>query len=183
MIKPKLSYANVAATLALVFSMTGSAIAAHHYLITSTKQISPKVISALKGKAGAMGLPGKEGPPGKEGAVGKEGQVGPAGTAVAYAHVLATGALDTSHSKHVENVSLIGTGLFCLKVTIPISNAVGTVDTGNSGGEFGFVSAILSGQDPSKDIPILCPEGDNALIGTAEHTGGNKNMAFWVNFN
>jgi len=76
MLKPKLTYANVAATLALVFSMTGSAIAAHHYLITSTKQISPKVISALKGKNGKngkQGLPGKEGPQGKEGKEGKEG--------------------------------------------------------------------------------------------------------------
>lgn len=80
MIKPKLSYANVAATLALFFAMTGGALAAHHYLITSTKQISPKVISALKGKTGKTGPAGpqgKEGLSGKEGKEGKQGEPGP----------------------------------------------------------------------------------------------------------
>jgi hypothetical protein len=79
MIKPKLSYANIAATLALFFAMTGGALAAHHYLITSTKQISPKVISALKGKTGKTGPAGPQGLPGKEGAAGKEGKEGAAG--------------------------------------------------------------------------------------------------------
>ncbi len=60
----RLSYANVTATLALVFAMSGGALAANHYLINSTKQINPKVLKKLKGNAGA---PGKEGPSGKEG--------------------------------------------------------------------------------------------------------------------
>ena len=47
-----MTYANVAATLALVFAMSGGAPAANHYLITSTNQISPKVLKELK-KAGA----------------------------------------------------------------------------------------------------------------------------------
>ena len=46
---PKLTYANVAATLALVFSMSGGALAASHYLINSKSQINPKVVRALKG--------------------------------------------------------------------------------------------------------------------------------------
>jgi Collagen triple helix repeat (20 copies) len=78
----RFTYANVAATLALVFSMSGGALAASKYLITSTKQISPKVLKSLKGKngqpgaAGAAGATGKEGPPGKDGATGKEGPAG-----------------------------------------------------------------------------------------------------------
>ncbi len=62
--------------------MTGGAMAAKHYLITSTKQIAPKVINALKGKNGAPGkegAAGKEGSPGKEGPVGKEGKEGKEG--------------------------------------------------------------------------------------------------------
>ena len=49
----RLSYANVTATLALVFAMSGGALAANHYLINSTKQISPKVLKKLTGKPGA----------------------------------------------------------------------------------------------------------------------------------
>jgi hypothetical protein len=88
----RLNYANVTATLALFFAMSGGALAAKHYLINSTKQINPKVLRALKGNAGpagpagAAGLAGaagkegpqgKEGPPGKEGAAGKAGERGP----------------------------------------------------------------------------------------------------------
>lgn len=82
-----LNYANVAATLALVFAMSGGALAAKHYLINSTKQINPKVLKKLKGNTGktgatgATGATGKEGPAGKEGALGgapgKEGAPGP----------------------------------------------------------------------------------------------------------
>jgi hypothetical protein len=89
-----LSYANVAATMALVLSMSGGALAARHYLINSPKQINPKVLRKLKeinpkvlrklkgktGATGAAGVPGpqgKEGQPGKEGPQGKEGPAGP----------------------------------------------------------------------------------------------------------
>jgi hypothetical protein len=80
----RVNYANVTATLALVFSMSGGALAANHYLITSTKQISPKLLKKLKGKTGATGvagLQGKEGVPGKEGKEGKEGKGGAGGAA------------------------------------------------------------------------------------------------------
>ncbi len=71
--------------------MTGGAYAATHYLINSTKQINPRVIRALQGKAGGFGTPGssgaqgpqgpqgKEGPQGKQGTPGSEGKEGPAG--------------------------------------------------------------------------------------------------------
>jgi hypothetical protein len=76
MIRKRLTYANVAMTLALVFAMTGGAYAANKYLITSTKQISPKVLKSLKGKAGANGA---QGPAGAAGAAGPAGATGPAG--------------------------------------------------------------------------------------------------------
>ncbi len=44
----RFSYANVAATLALVFSMSGGALAAKHYLLSSTRQISPAVLRSLE---------------------------------------------------------------------------------------------------------------------------------------
>jgi hypothetical protein len=84
----------VIALVALFFALGGSAVAASHYLITSTKQIKPSVLRSLKGKrgpqgpaglqgpAGAPGLPGAPGAPGKEGVPGKEGKQGPPGPTI-----------------------------------------------------------------------------------------------------
>jgi hypothetical protein len=120
--KRSLNYANVTATLALVFSMSGGALAASHYLITSTKQISPKVLKKLTGKAGAPGTPGaagatgaqggtgpagstgpqgKEGTQGKEGKEGKEGQEGKEGKEGPFVSTLPSGKTLTGHY-HLE---------------------------------------------------------------------------------
>ena len=83
--RSRLNYANVTATLALAFSMTGGALAASHYVINSPKQINPKVLKQLKGETGAIGargiagLAGTEGPAGKEGVSGHEGAAGKEG--------------------------------------------------------------------------------------------------------
>jgi hypothetical protein len=79
----RVTYANVASTLALVFGMSGGAFAASHYLINSTKQINPKVLKKLRGRtgktgpAGKAGLPGAPGAPGAPGSPGVEGKTGP----------------------------------------------------------------------------------------------------------
>jgi hypothetical protein len=83
-IRRHLSYANVAATLALVFSMSAGAVAATHYLINSTGQINPKVLKKLKGKSGAKGATGRQGPEGKTGSPGKTGSVGAIGPSIAF---------------------------------------------------------------------------------------------------
>jgi len=71
-----MTYANVLTTFALVFAMTGGAYAAKKYIITSLKQISPKVLKELQGKAG---LPGANGLTGPTGPAGQPGPTGPAG--------------------------------------------------------------------------------------------------------
>jgi hypothetical protein len=85
----RFTYANVTATLALVFAMSGAAIAGHHYLINSTKQINPKVLKALKGRTGARGPAGAPGAPGATGATGTTGATG------SYPTVLPSGATET----------------------------------------------------------------------------------------
>jgi len=75
-LRKHVSYANIVATLALVFAMSGAAVAANHYLINSTKQINPKVIKKLKGNTGKAGTIGPAGP---TGATGPKGAEGPAG--------------------------------------------------------------------------------------------------------
>jgi hypothetical protein len=79
-IRKRVTYANVAMTLALVLAMTGGAYAAGKYVITSTKQISPKVLKALKGATGPRGSVGAAGPGGATGLTGKEGVAGKNGT-------------------------------------------------------------------------------------------------------
>src|SRR5437763_1743143 len=92
----RLSYANVTATLALVLSMSGGALAANHYLINSTKQINPRVLKRLRGETGRRGPAGPHGPPGQAavgpaGAAGLAGATGGAGSARAFGAVSAAG--------------------------------------------------------------------------------------------
>jgi hypothetical protein len=80
-IRTRITPGTVIATIALVFAMTGGAYAARHYLITSTKQISPKVLNALKGKPGKPGAAGANGAAGTPGPAGPAGPQGPGGAA------------------------------------------------------------------------------------------------------
>jgi hypothetical protein len=63
---------NAVALAALVFAMSGTTVAASHYVITSTHQIKPRVLRVLKGGVGPKGAPGVPGP---------AGPIGPAGPA------------------------------------------------------------------------------------------------------
>ena len=95
----RVTYANVAMTLALVFAMTGGAYAASKYLITSTQQISPKVLKSLKGangKNGAAGLAGPAGPAGPGGAKGETGSAGAKGEKGTAGEKGATGEINTA---------------------------------------------------------------------------------------
>lgn len=85
------SPAMIVAVAALIVSLTGSAIAAKHYIITSSSQVKPGSLSAgnlssdararLKGKVGPAGPPGPQGPTGTAGANGAQGPSGPQGPA------------------------------------------------------------------------------------------------------
>ncbi len=180
-----LNYANVVATFALVFAMSGGALAANHYLINSTKQFSPKVLKKLTGKAGPKGSTGATGAQGSQGQAGKEGT---AGSAVAYAHILGESnpgaVLDTANSKNVSAASKApGAGLYCITTTVPIRNVSGTVDFGHSAAalivtaNFDLVPLAIGLKD--------CPAGTNVLIETKEAVaaGTLKDGDFWVNFN
>jgi hypothetical protein len=141
----------VIATLALVFAMSGGAYAAGKYLIISTKQISPKVLKSLQGKAGAkgatgaagatgpagpagsagagtpgaQGAPGAPGAPGKEGPAGKEGKQGPPGT-TGFTKTLPKGATETGAwtlQSRAEGVSATS-----ISFSIPLSGELGSAN-------------------------------------------------------
>lgn len=132
----RLTYANVVATLALVFAMSGGAIAANHYLITSTKQISPKVIKKLKGNAGPQGKQGpvgKTGPTGATGPTGQTGKEGPPGQNLTAETPLpsgqsesgtfsAGGGYDAGHTvSGIEYFGYMGAGITYVQ---PLSNPI-----------------------------------------------------------
>lgn len=147
--------------------------------VTKAK-INKKTIKSLKGNRGPAGA---QGATGAQGPAGPAGPAGAAGSAVAYAHIMSDGTLDATHSKNVSAASTVSTGIYCLKVSVAVNDAVSTVDAGNNGGFFGSAVVILSGQDPSGFIPVLCPAGDNALVATFDTSGANANDSTWTIFN
>ncbi len=190
-IRKRLTYANVAATLALVFSMSGGALAASHFLITSTKQISPKVIKKLKGKRGPVGktgATGKEGPVGKEGPPGKDGKEGPPGkdgTAIAYAHVLWNGtsasfAAGQSFGMGSATVTHRAISAFCFAgLPFTAKNVQVTADYGNFVAEQPHVQVqIVSPSEETFD----CLKGETVEVATAGASGWEP-MSFYVTFN
>jgi hypothetical protein len=133
-----LSYANVAATLALVLSMSGGALAASHYIINSTRQINPRVLKKLKGPRGPEGPAGPQGPVALGGATGPGGPPGAPGTARVFGAVTAAGML-TGPSKDVASVSKVAEGKYCITPGSPnVSPAntliVATFDASGSNG-------------------------------------------------
>jgi hypothetical protein len=81
------------ASLALFFALGGTAIAARHYLVTSTSQIKPSVLKQLRGHNGTQGLAGPQGPAGPQGSPGQPGSPGP--TNVTYVAGVGTVAAGT----------------------------------------------------------------------------------------
>jgi hypothetical protein len=122
-VKPRLTYSNVVATLALFFALSGGALAAKHYVIGSTNQINPKVLRALMGKtgptgpAGAKGAGGNNGAPGTPGAQGAQGAAGPPGPGGAPATTLrgtinSSGTTVASQSQGVTSSQEVTGGIY-----------------------------------------------------------------------
>jgi len=79
------SYANIASAPALIVAIGGGtawvATNHHHYVITSTGQIKPKVLRTLRGHNGTNGTNGAAGAKGAKGASGATGPMGATGFA------------------------------------------------------------------------------------------------------
>jgi Collagen triple helix repeat (20 copies) len=71
---------NIVAWLALFVALSGTSMAASHYIITSTKQIKPSVLRQLRGARGPRGAPGAMGTAGAKGANGAQGPAGATGS-------------------------------------------------------------------------------------------------------
>jgi hypothetical protein len=158
-----LNYANVVATLALVFAMSGGALAANHYLINSTKQVSPKVLKKLTGKTGKTGktgATGAAGATGPAGLAGKEGSAGAPGSAVGYAAVASDGTVANPTAglycfdlSFTPKVAVAGANHITSNYTTFAETAAGTADVASFTGACGA---------PNNDASVVIADG--ALI-------------------
>jgi len=183
--RPHPSPAMGVALLALFIALGGTAIAAHRFLITSTKQISPKVLKSLRGRTGPQGprgLQGLQGATGATGPTGAAGAPGAAGTALAYAHIFAGGTVDSSNQKGFGSatVSNPSSGIYCIGgLSFTPANVVATVDFNTGGGNGPVITATLGAGSGAG-----CPAGTQITVGTG--TGGvstltNRNFFVAVN--
>lgn len=167
-----LTFANVASLLALVFSMSGGALAARHYLINSTGQISPKVLKKLKGTPGGIGPIGPQGPTGLTGSKGSTG-----GRGEPAPSLLATGASESGDFGLRGNGSgaLLAESInFRIPLSAPIAKAQvvltkANVPIGHCAGpglaDRGYLCMYTTGSAEIENPAIFNAEGSERLEG------------------
>jgi hypothetical protein len=172
--RSRLSYANVVSTMALVFAMSGGAMAANHYLITSTKQISPKVLKAFKsrtrstgaagpqGPVGAAGKQGADGSPGVEGKPGTEGKAGADATRFWALIADPTSGPSLIHSSGALATSRSSTGVTVVEFAQDVSQCSFEATVTNVHGglyappdEIQVVTAFYEGGLPHNQIEVM----------------------------
>jgi hypothetical protein len=166
-IRNRITAPTVIATVALVFAMTGGAYAAQKYLISSTKQISPKVLASLKGAAGKAGAPGAAGAAGPAGAsgAGTPGPQGPAGGQGPAGVQGTQGEKGVAGAKGEKGLS----GETGFTSTLPS----GKTETGNWAQEIRWPEAESLPFQLSFNIPLATPS-EHAVFLNAEETEGSE---------
>jgi hypothetical protein len=166
--KRRPSMTTVIACLALFFALGGTAIAAQHYLITSTNQIKPSVLAKLKGGMGAIGAAGPAGPAGAAGPAGSTGSEGPAGPqgktgfTGPQGPAGATGAPGEIGERGPEGPAGGGSGgLSALTLEEGAENRVPAYDEDGPGGEEGIAGSAAT-----------CPTGDHVVSGGSDVFAG-----------
>jgi len=209
-IRAHLTYANATATLALLFALSGGAIAATGGFSSGGKlqacvneEGGLKLLKAGKhckrgqktvawnvtgpaGATGSAGAKGAQGAAGAAGAPGKEGAKGSDGTAVAFAHITGVSepkaVLDTANSKNVSAASEGNPGVYCLTTTVPVKNISGVVDPVAQSKNPQSVQGNFS-LVPLAIALKVCPASTNVIIETPNNAGAIEKSDFWVTFN
>jgi hypothetical protein len=131
---PRLPHpATVIAVVALVVALGGSALAARHYVITSTKQVAPKVLKKLKGKRGRTGKAGPAGINGTAGQPGATGDRGPAGPGASWALVKSDGSAILAQSGGITIDGYANPGVYDIRFPDPAEGHGIFVTLGGSG--------------------------------------------------
>jgi Collagen triple helix repeat (20 copies) len=124
------------AVVTLLVAMSGGAVAATHYLITSKNQVKPSVLAQLRG---ARGPAGPQGQAGAAGAAGKSGETGAPGATGAHGVDGAPGTSATTATFSGEQHGCTEGG-----VEVKSANAPGYVCNGAKGssGQTGFSKTL-----------------------------------------
>jgi hypothetical protein len=184
------------ATFAVFVALGGSSYAAVTLKKNSVKSrniarnavTSPKVknrsLLATDFKLGQLpsGPRGPEGPQGSPGTPGTAGGQGPAGTALAYAHVLADGTLDTTRSKNVAGVQQYSPvpGLYCFRLNFAPQNVMATI--ANEAGVVRYFVEAGIGNAANCDT-FTSGFHEAHVITFRADTSADANHGFWVMFN
>ncbi len=190
-IRRHLSYANVAATLALVLAMSGGAVAASGGLSSggtlracANEEGAIRLLKAGKhckrgqksvswnqqGPAGAKGTPGAASAPGASGPAGVPGKDGSPGTAIAYGTFEASGTLEpetNSTALTTANVDHVETGVYCFR-NLSFTPNTAMVAPNNAFGANATVVSVLV----STKVNAPCKEGEHVRVRTAVSTTG-----------
>jgi hypothetical protein len=129
-LRKRITPATLIAVLALVLAMTGGALAAKKYVITSTKQISPSVLKKLTGSPGPQGASGAKGDPGPAGRDGTNGTNGTNGQ-TGFTEVLPAGkSLTGTWSSNFIDTGGESTAVQFVPISlgIPLSKALTVTD-------------------------------------------------------
>jgi hypothetical protein len=127
------SPALVVSIAALVVALGGTAVAAKKYVVTSTKQISPKVLQQLRGRTGPMGPTGLQGPRGSDGTTGVEGADGAVGPSNI---VSATRSTQASLNGDVATMTALPAGSWLIVATLYAYGGSGDVTCELHSGSF-----------------------------------------------
>jgi hypothetical protein len=167
-----------------------SAVAARADYFCEKKSGAVAIRSACKKKEtqvdltsfGALGPKGDPGPKGDTGTKGDTGNTGLPGAAIAYAHVLANGTVDTANSKNVTNANVtldnfIVPSAFCLHdLTFSFHNVVAVAGWDGLSSTGLFAQAAVG--DPAGD----CTSTAQAIVVT-ETNAAFTPADFYIIFN
>jgi hypothetical protein len=191
------SYASIVSTLALIVAIGGGtawAATHHHYLITSTSQIKPKVLQKLRGHNGTNGTNGSAGARGPSGATGPPGATGVSGIVTATdTNVTLTGMqrvvvdatapvtgklLVLGQVEGVETNPQFDGGLGCSVVNV---TAAPGSSLGPGAATFPKETTLSSSVDVSVQAQVAATKGDTIAIecaaGAAGYSAPNASIA------
>lgn len=147
---------NAVGWVALFVAMGDTGLAAHSYLINSTKQIAPQVLRQLRGQRGPRGLPG---PQGQAGVAGVAGVTATSGTETIIVR-RAAGPFPEITPTGVKNAAPRG----------PQAEAIAPCPAGThlTGGGY---------EAPTLDITVDTPQGQGWRVVAVSRSGGNAEGA------